>query len=628
MNLKPSCIVSIAVAFTVAQSSAGTIISSEQSVTGNTTQITLDAAKISPASSVNLSNSNGNLVVNFKSNASNADFYLMWEGSTDGLNFSTTSYDYVKIDIAAVSPGLAAGSCEMFWQDDDSTIGGATNSGTSLGSVTPSSEPFSIIIDLKDGGTNTTEAKGWGPGTLDKFRLDLFQNATNKGKSVTISGITFGSLLSPTPGLGRNNFFKVTHRYAPSANGYFTTPHQIKGRAYWENRKIIDLSDAATISVENQLNYNAGSQTADVFVPSSYEPKKPIGIYIHINAGDSAGLPSNLETMFEKHYLIGASPDSTGNARHDPERFCRVLDLATTLKQKYNVDDSRVYVGGISGGALISSLCGMLYPDMFTGIIPTEHVMMQIYWGKIYTLAEMYEMAANGQRWSHILGMSSYAWNTLAPNSTSWKYNIWIDTSGATMRAHYDPFFDTLNQYIVGMAHTNPAPEVFEKSIIFVDAPARLPKVASYQNWELYAFRSDDPSTVFQSYNAGEPIPENPDLTINRLPNDDFDGDGIDNWYEYLLNTDPTIPNNARTTPLLTISGKVMSLNYRVGASDQQAVLHTSQNLLDWDTTGSGAEWIETVINSGETMGTMRFAPADPTAPKYFFKAFISQQTP
>jgi len=404
----------------------------------------------------------------------------------------------------------------------------------------------------------------------------------------------------------RNNNFVVTHKYAATADGYFTTPHQIKARAFWEQTKIIDDFASATITVANQLGYAAGSQTADVFIPNNYIPEKPVGIYIHISPGDSAGLPSNLEAVLQDHYLIGASPDKAGNTRHDPERFARVLDLVTTLKAQYNIDAARIYVGGLSGGALISSICGMLYP-MFTGIIPTEHVMAPMYWQKIFTLDEMKEMAARGQRWSHILGSASYAYSILSPWSKSWKtFPARFDSNFGWV---YDPPFDTFNNVVQGMTHTDPAPADFAKSLVFVDGRAQLPRVRTYEDWAAYFFNPEDSST-------------------DRLPQDDFDGDGCGNWYEYLANTKPTIANDRPAVPFITISGTQATLHYRVGAMDQQAIVHTSTDLISWDTSGEGVLAGESVLNPDQALGFTPFTPSETGAPRLFYKALIVRDPP
>ena len=181
---------------------APVILDTNKTVGGTTyTDISLTAGDIA-TNNADLSNDGitGNLIVALnQDDLSNTDFNLDWVGAGDGVGFNTGSYSYVQIDIAATSSGLVESAWQMFWQDDDSTVGGGTNSSTGIGSVDPTqSKPFSVIIDLVNGSSNG--ATGWGPGTLDIFRLDVFNNNTNNvGESFEISAITFGTELVPEP---------------------------------------------------------------------------------------------------------------------------------------------------------------------------------------------------------------------------------------------------------------------------------------------------------------------------------------------------------------------------------------------------------------------------------------------
>jgi arylsulfatase A-like enzyme len=160
-------------------------------MTGTTYSLSLTAAGIATSPQAVISNDgSGNLLLAVKADATTNDWYLQWNS---GLNLSTTTYRYVQIDFVSVSAGATAASWTAYWQDDDSTIGGTTNSASALGTVALPTSPFSVVIDLADGGTNTTGTLGWGPGNLVKFRLDLFESAANKGKTFTISAVTLGS---------------------------------------------------------------------------------------------------------------------------------------------------------------------------------------------------------------------------------------------------------------------------------------------------------------------------------------------------------------------------------------------------------------------------------------------------
>jgi hypothetical protein len=179
---------------------AALILSGGQTVTGATQSISLDPNKIDEnPNAVQLSTSGGNLVVNFKADSPNGDFYMQWAGSSDGVGFNTALCPYVQIDIVSISSGMVTSGWQLYWQDNDSGVGGPSNSGHTVGTVTPNTGGMTIVLDLTEGGTKTSGAQGWGPGTLDVFRLDPFQSGANRGESFTISAITFGSEIIPEP---------------------------------------------------------------------------------------------------------------------------------------------------------------------------------------------------------------------------------------------------------------------------------------------------------------------------------------------------------------------------------------------------------------------------------------------
>lgn len=185
---------------------APVFVTTGQTVTGTTTNLTLNAGSITVNSTTTgkttLSNSSGNLVVTFGSggDSTHGDFFLRWDGAGDGVGFGTATYTYVQIDVASVSAGMNDSNWQMFWQDDDSGIGGGNNSGVNIGGSPVDADqttPFSLVIDLVNG--TASGATGWGPGTLDKFRFDPFQGTANNGQTFTISAITFGSELTELP---------------------------------------------------------------------------------------------------------------------------------------------------------------------------------------------------------------------------------------------------------------------------------------------------------------------------------------------------------------------------------------------------------------------------------------------
>jgi len=207
MNYKKSSLLPLAVlALSVVQMQAASLLTGQAlDFTASTTALSLTAGNIQVDvdNDIVLTNDgSGNLVGSLVASPVNSDWSLMWGSApgTDGVeNVNMSLHTYVQVDFAAVSAGLVASNWSMFWQDDDSSIGGLTNSFVSFGSVSPQTAPFSVLIDLTDGGTNTSGATGWGPGALDLFRLDMFEDPANAGESFTISAVTFGSAVVPVP---------------------------------------------------------------------------------------------------------------------------------------------------------------------------------------------------------------------------------------------------------------------------------------------------------------------------------------------------------------------------------------------------------------------------------------------
>ena len=184
---------------------AAAIITTGQTVTGTTTNLPLTVALFAKDTDVTISNDiTGNLLYSFVAGA-DTDKWIQWSNLTS-LNLDTATYKYVQVNFSSVTVGAVSGPWQSAWQDDDSTIGGGTNSLQSIGTGVVGTVPFSVVIDMTaftgaNGGTTGTV--GWGGGILDKLRLDMFEStsaATNAGKVFTISSVTLGSALVPEPG--------------------------------------------------------------------------------------------------------------------------------------------------------------------------------------------------------------------------------------------------------------------------------------------------------------------------------------------------------------------------------------------------------------------------------------------
>jgi hypothetical protein len=190
------------VGFSSSTYAAPIFVTTGETVGGTTQDLTLTAGQIAvtPSGAVSLSNSGENLVVNLNS-VGTGDFYFTWSGAGDGVGFNAANFPYLQVDIVSVSAGMVDSNWQMFWSDDDSGIGGPNNSGSNIagGAVdADQAAPFSLVVDLVNG--NSSGATGWGPGAVNNFRLDPFNDGSNQGESFVISRVYFGDTLVPEPG--------------------------------------------------------------------------------------------------------------------------------------------------------------------------------------------------------------------------------------------------------------------------------------------------------------------------------------------------------------------------------------------------------------------------------------------
>lgn len=111
--------------------------------------------------------------------------------------------------------------------------------------------------------------------------------------------------------------------------------------------------------------YPAGSQSAFVYVPKTYNRSKRFGVYVDLRPADVGGIPAGYEAICDQRELIWISPDAAGNDVHTARRCALALDALASIKRQYRIDDRRTYVGGFSGGGAIAACLTILYPDIF-----------------------------------------------------------------------------------------------------------------------------------------------------------------------------------------------------------------------------------------------------------------------
>lgn len=120
--------------------------------------------------------------------------------------------------------------------------------------------------------------------------------------------------------------------------------------------------------------YKLAKESFEVYVPKAYaadhQQNKPWGLFVWISSNASGSLPRMWREVLAKRKLIYIGANNAGNPRDLIARFGLQLDAVHNMKQRYRLDEDRIYVSGVSGGGRTASMLALLYPKLFCGCFP------------------------------------------------------------------------------------------------------------------------------------------------------------------------------------------------------------------------------------------------------------------
>jgi len=117
-------------------------------------------------------------------------------------------------------------------------------------------------------------------------------------------------------------------------------------------------------------NFDHKQEQFFIHIPASYTGREPFGLIVFVDAGNSRNaLPAGWETVLEQKKLLFIAPQNVGNDQNSKRRYGLSVAAALAMKRHYNIDRSKVYIAGVSGGARIAGALGFYAPDIFKGTI-------------------------------------------------------------------------------------------------------------------------------------------------------------------------------------------------------------------------------------------------------------------
>src|SRR3954462_9404234 len=124
------------------------------------------------------------------------------------------------------------------------------------------------------------------------------------------------------------------------------------------------------LTVTDAHRYKLAEESFELRVPEQTATDQPYGILVWVSPSNRGAPPRDWQPMLDKLHLIWISANKSGNERGMGVRMGLAIDAVYNLKKQYKIDENRVYVSGMSGGAKMASVLGVAYPDVVTGEIP------------------------------------------------------------------------------------------------------------------------------------------------------------------------------------------------------------------------------------------------------------------
>ncbi len=107
----------------------------------------------------------------------------------------------------------------------------------------------------------------------------------------------------------------------------------------------------------------------EMYVPETYDPEAPAGLMVYISPMDTGRISEGWKDVMESSNLIWIGANQSGNRIRVARRVTYAMVAPAVVARDYQVDATRVYVSGFSGGGRVASMVAPEYPQVFKGAI-------------------------------------------------------------------------------------------------------------------------------------------------------------------------------------------------------------------------------------------------------------------
>ena len=222
-----------------------------------------------------------------------------------------------------------------------------------------------------------------------------------------------------------------------------------------------------------ERTYDLGAESFVLQLPAEPAPDGKCGLLAFISPGESGEVPEQFLPVLEKHHLIWIAANKVGNKRPVWSRIALTLDAIHNVRQRYAIDDRRVYVSGVSGGGRVASFMGVCYADVCQGglyIIGTDYYRQlptgrrpNEFWPKAYEVPP-----------AKILGLARKSVRHVMLNGADDQNRFQSQAIARQMKR--DGFVSVTYIEVPGVGHRLPGEEWLEKAVSQLDEGAGQPR--------------------------------------------------------------------------------------------------------------------------------------------------------
>jgi predicted esterase len=135
-------------------------------------------------------------------------------------------------------------------------------------------------------------------------------------------------------------------------------------------QKLNTPADTRARGTDRQL----GDERMVVRPPRGWDGRSAVGVLVFVHAAPLGVIPEAIAPAADELGLVCVSAANAGNDRPAADRYQLTLDAIQTVRERYPVDDERVYVCGLSGGGKVSTHVWAGFPEIVRGAGPVVAV--------------------------------------------------------------------------------------------------------------------------------------------------------------------------------------------------------------------------------------------------------------